>query len=85
MSLLDRLGHPDDEVRLEAARLAGASGELGLADKLLELALHDNAEVRTIGGVAEVYEHVGDAERGTRSRTRGLPASHAGRSGPAGA
>ncbi|RSM62251.1 hypothetical protein DMB66_22515 [Actinoplanes sp. ATCC 53533] len=61
MSLLDRLGHPDDEVRLEAARLAAASGELGLVDKLLELALHDNAEVRTIGGIAEVYEHVGDA------------------------
>jgi len=61
MSLLDRLGHPDDEVRLEAARRAAGSGELGLVDKLLDLALHDTAEVRTIGGIAEVYEHVGDA------------------------
>jgi len=68
MSLLDRLGHPDDEVRLEAARLAAASGELGLVDKLLEVALHDNAEVRTIGGIAEVYEHVGDAAAGALGR-----------------
>ena len=28
---------------------------------LLRVALHDRAEVRTVGGLAEVYEHVGDA------------------------
>lgn len=71
MSLLDRLGHPDDEVRLEAARLAAASGELGLVDKLLDLALHDDAEVRTIGGIAEVYEHVGDAAADALGRILG--------------
>jgi HEAT repeat protein len=61
VSLLDRLQHPDDEVRLAAVRLAATSGELGLVDTLLDLALHDSAEVRTAGGLAEVYEHVGDA------------------------
>ncbi|GAA4691800.1 hypothetical protein [Phytohabitans rumicis] len=61
MSLRDRLGHPDDEVRLAAARRAAISGDLGLVDPLLEMALHDTAEVRTEGGIAEVYEHVGDA------------------------
>ncbi|GID30518.1 hypothetical protein [Paractinoplanes brasiliensis] len=71
MSLLDRLGHPDDEVRLEAARVAAGSGELGLVDKLLDLALHDNAEVRTIGGIAEVYEHVGDAAAGALGKILG--------------
>jgi HEAT repeat protein len=61
MSLRDRLAHPDDEVRLDAAREAATSGDLGLVDTLLDLALHDSAEVRTAGGLAEVYEHVGDA------------------------
>lgn len=64
MSLRDRLEHPDDEVRLEAARRATTSGDLGLVDILLDMALHDSAEVRTVGGLAEVYEHVGDAAAG---------------------
>jgi hypothetical protein len=61
VSLRDRLHHPDDDVRLEAAIAAGRSGDLGLVDALLDLALHDDAEVRTAGGMAETYEHVGDA------------------------
>jgi len=51
-------------VRLEAARRATTSGDLGLVDTLLHMALHDSAEVRTAGGMAEVYEHVGDAAAG---------------------
>ncbi|GIF52342.1 hypothetical protein DFJ67_8138 [Asanoa ferruginea] len=57
MSLRDA----DDAVRLAAIRRAATSGEVGLFDDLLDLALHDTSEVRTEGGLAEVYEHVGDA------------------------
>jgi HEAT repeat protein len=68
VSLRDRLEHPDDEVRLDAARAAAMSGDLGLVDVLIDLALHDTAEVRTTGGIAEVYEHVGDAAAGALGR-----------------
>lgn len=61
MSLRDRLHHPDDAVRLAAVRRASSSGELGLFEDLLDIALYDGSEVRTEGGLAEVYEHVGDA------------------------
>ncbi|SNT53623.1 hypothetical protein SAMN05421812_108281 [Asanoa hainanensis] len=61
MSLRARLTDPDDAVRLAAVRRASTSGEVGLFEDLLDLALHDTSEVRTEGGLAEVYEHVGDA------------------------
>ncbi|MGN9909692.1 hypothetical protein ACTMTJ_19280 [Phytohabitans sp. LJ34] len=76
MSLRDRLTHPDDEVRLDAAHLAGASGDLGLVDTLLDMALHDSAEVRTVGGLAEVYEHVGDAAAGALGGILGRRSEH---------
>ncbi|GIF68011.1 hypothetical protein Ais01nite_60460 [Asanoa ishikariensis] len=61
MSLRERLNDPDDAARLAAVRRASTSGEVGLFEDLLDLALHDSSEVRTEGGMAEVYEHVGDA------------------------
>ncbi|HEV7707450.1 MAG TPA: hypothetical protein VGP16_04585 [Asanoa sp.] len=42
----------DDAVRLAAVRRAATSGEVGLFDDLLDLALHDDSEVRTEGGLA---------------------------------
>jgi len=60
-SLRGRLADADDETRLDAARDAARVGGPELVDVLLRMALHDRAEVRTVGGLAEVYEHVGDA------------------------
>ncbi|MET0424279.1 MAG: HEAT repeat domain-containing protein [Actinoplanes sp.] len=65
MSLLSRLRDPDDVVRLQAAHQAsGGRDEPGLVETLLDVALHDRAEVRTGGGLDgldEEFEYVGDA------------------------
>ena len=61
MSLFDQLHSRNDHTRLDAADSAGESGDFELVDTLLAMALHDRAEVRTEGGLAEVYRHVGDA------------------------
>lgn len=59
MSLRARLTHDDPEIRLEAARGAGAD-DPGIVELLLDMALHDTEEVRTIGGIAEMYERISD-------------------------
>ena len=61
MSLIDDLQSPDDMVRLLAVERAGRHGDPELVDTLLDLALNDSTEVRTTGGVAEVYQNVSDA------------------------
>ncbi|GAA3337144.1 hypothetical protein GCM10020358_12330 [Amorphoplanes nipponensis] len=61
MSLIEELDSSDDHVRLRATRRAGDEGGAELVGRLLDLALHDPTEVRTTGGIAEVYEHVGSA------------------------
>src|SRR5688500_1819592 len=60
-SLPDQLRSPDDHIRLRAARRAGVDGGPELVDVLLDLALHDPAEVQTTGGLAEVWTCVGSA------------------------
>src|SRR4051812_34272812 len=65
MSLLNRLRDPDEVVRLKAAHQAAGGGEEpGLVEALLEVALHDPAEVRVGGGLDgldDEFEYVGDA------------------------
>jgi len=61
MSLRDELRDGRADVRLEAAvRAATAEDDAGLASLLLDIAVHDDTEVRTVGGLAEEYEHVGN-------------------------
>jgi hypothetical protein len=74
VSLHDDLRDPDDEVRLDAASRAAGSGDLGLVDTLLDLALHDGAEVRATGGPAGPGERVGDrAADALRELLTGVP------------
>ena len=76
MSLREQLESSDDGVRLAAADAAAVDGGPELIELLLDLALHDPAEVQTTGGVAEVWRKVGAAAaqglRGILDRLDGL-------------
>jgi hypothetical protein len=61
VSLLERLNSEDDLTRLLAAEEAARTGGPELVAVLLDLALHDPAEVKTTGGAAERWENVSDA------------------------
>jgi len=61
VSLLEQLTSDDDLTRLLAAEEAARTGGPELVDVLLDLALHDAAEVQITGGVAERWENVSDA------------------------
>ena len=64
MGLSEDLRSDDDATRLAACRRAVSEGGLEHVPALLELALTDRADVRTIGGIAEHYERVSHAAAG---------------------
>src|SRR5262245_15187074 len=68
------LDSPDDMARLRAVRRAGIGGEAGLVEKLIDMALHDDTDVRVEGGMAETYENIADAAAGSLARILGRQA-----------
>jgi hypothetical protein len=64
VSLAEDLNDPDDMIRLLAVGRAARDGGPELIGKLLDMALHDGAEVQTAGGVAERWDNVSDAAAG---------------------
>ncbi|WP_433728193.1 hypothetical protein ACQP2Y_14315 [Actinoplanes sp. CA-051413] len=64
MSLAEDLNDPDDMIRLLAVGRAARDGGPEVIGKLLDMALHDGAEVQTAGGVAERWDNVSDAAAG---------------------
>lgn len=64
VSLAEDLNDPDDMTRLLAVGRAARDGGPEVIGKLLDMALHDGAEVQTAGGVAERWDNVSDAAAG---------------------
>jgi hypothetical protein len=64
VSLAQDLNDPDDMTRLLAVWRTAREGGPEVIGKLLDIALHDGAEVQTAGGVAERWDNVSDAAAG---------------------
>jgi hypothetical protein len=64
VSLAEDLNDPDDMTRLLAVGRAARDGGPEVIGTLLDMALHDGAEVQTVGGVAERWDNVSDAAAG---------------------
>ncbi|BCJ50374.1 hypothetical protein Asp14428_18490 [Actinoplanes sp. NBRC 14428] len=64
VSLTEDLDDPDDLTRLLAVEKAGRDGGPEVIGRLLDLALHDGAEVQVAGGMTERWDTVSDAAAG---------------------
>lgn len=62
------LDSDDDLTRLRAVHRAASAD---LADKLIDLALHDDTDVRVEGGMAETYDNIADAAAGALAQILG--------------
>lgn len=64
MGLREDLQSDDDATRLDACRRATSEGDLELVPLLLDLALRDRADVKVMGGMAEMWSRVSHAAAG---------------------